>query len=204
MGAAVGRAAWILATIAVVGLVGWMTYDQIVRGPNRIRAENDGGTTLAAATASASAGSSASPIASASSTSALAIGDAGIMGVETGDGGLSLFGLLDAGGGMPTGAPRSVRLGVVLVQWAGAEGAPSSARGRADALKRAQELAEKAKTDFKATVKEGDSGSAEDVGRIPRGVLDRATEVAVFSMSAGDISEPLETPRGYWIVKRIE
>lgn len=201
MGAAVSRAAWILATLAVVGLVGFMTYDQIQRGPNRIRAENDGGNALAAASASAS--SAPTPLASASGSSAPMLGDAGIVGVDTGDGGLSLFGLLDAGG-MPNGAPRSVRLGVVLVQWAGAEGASSSARARPEALKRAQELAEKAKTDFKATVKEGDSGSAEDVGRIPRGVLDRTTEVAVFSMSAGDISEPLETPRGYWIVKRIE
>lgn len=203
MGATVSRVAWILATLAVVGLVGFMTYDQIQRGPNRIRAENDGGSTLAAASASASASSAPTPLASASGSGAPMLGDAGLVGVDTGDGGLSLFGLLDAGG-MPNGAPRSVRLGVVLVQWAGAEGASSSARARPDALKRAQELAEKAKADFKATVKEGDSGSAEDVGRIPRGVLDRATEVAVFSMSAGDISEPLETPRGYWIVKRIE
>jgi parvulin-like peptidyl-prolyl isomerase len=53
-------------------------------------------------------------------------------------------------------------------------------------------------------VKAGDSGSSEDIGRIPRGVLEHPTEVAVFSLSAGEISEPLETPRGYWIVKRLE
>jgi parvulin-like peptidyl-prolyl isomerase len=97
-----------------------------------------------------------------------------------------------------------VKLGVVLVQFAGAEGATSGARAKPDAFKRAQELAEQARTDWKATVKAGDTGSSEDIGRMPRGVLDRATEVAVFSLGAGDISEPLETPRGYWVVKRLE
>lgn len=168
-----------------------MTYEQLARGPGKPRADADAAAPVASASASAAASATAAPA------------DAGSGTLETTDGGLSLFGLLDAGV-MPSGAPRTVKLGVVLVQWAGAEGAPSSARSKADALKHAQGLAEKAKTDFKATVKEGDSGSAEDIGRIPRGVLDRATEVTVFSMTAGDVSEPLETPRGYWIVKRIE
>ena len=53
-------------------------------------------------------------------------------------------------------------------------------------------------------MKAGDSGSSEDIGRIPRGVLDRATELAVFSLEKDALSEPLETPRGYWVVKRIE
>lgn len=201
-GGVIGRWAWILASLAVIGLTSWLTYEQMLRGPARIRAENDAGATSGAAAAgSASAGSGTGAGASSGSASAA---DAGIV-VETTDagGGLSLFGLLDASA-MPSGAPRSVRLGVVLVQWAGAEGAPSSARSKVDALKHAQELVEHARQDFKATVKEGDSGSSEDIGRIPRGVLEQRTEVAVFSMAAGDISEPLETPRGYWIVKRIE
>jgi parvulin-like peptidyl-prolyl isomerase len=49
-----------------------------------------------------------------------------------------------------------------------------------------------------------DPGSAEDVGRIPRGVLDPRTEMAVFSLPPGTVSDVLETPRGYWIVKRID
>jgi hypothetical protein len=124
-----------------------------------------------------------------------------------GDGGFGLGGLgslLDAGAAMPTGAPRTVRIGVVLVQYAGAEGAPSSARAKADALKHAMELAEQARGDWKAAVKAGDSGSSEDIGRIPRGVLDRTTELAVFSLDKDSLSEPLDTPRGYWVVKRIE
>jgi hypothetical protein len=114
-----------------------------------------------------------------------------------------LTALLD-GGAMPTGAPRTVRLGVVLVQYVGAEGAPGTARTKPDALKRAVELAEQAKADWKAAVKAGDTGSSEDIGRIPRGVLDRTTELAVFSLEKDSLSEPLDTPRGYWVVKRIE
>ena len=124
---------------------------------------------------------------------------------SNGDGGLSLFNtLLSDSGAMPSGAPRAVKVGVVLVQFAGAEGASSSARAKPEAYKHAQGLAEQARADWTAAVKAGDAGSAVDIGRIPRGVLDRTTEVAVFSLGAGDISEPLETPRGYWIVKRLE
>ncbi|MEA2746298.1 MAG: hypothetical protein QOI41_441, partial [Myxococcales bacterium] len=107
-------------------------------------------------------------------------------------------------GAMPSGGPRSVRLGVVLVQFAGAEGASSSARAKPDALKHALELADQAKTDWKGAVKAGDVGSSDDIGRIPRGVLDQHTELVVFSLEKDAISEPLETPKGYWIVRRVE
>ena len=118
---------------------------------------------------------------------------------------LKFSGLFDGGlDSMPTGAPRTVHLGVVLVQFQGAEGASSSARNKKDALVEADKLAELAKTDFKKAVKGGDGGSGEDIGRIPRGVLDPRTEVAVFSLGANEIAGPLETPRGYWIVKRLE
>jgi len=111
--------------------------------------------------------------------------------------------LLDAGV-MPKGAPRSVRLGVVLIQFEGAEGASSAARSKKDALIEAQRLLDEARIDFKKAVHGGDSGSSDDIGRIPRGVLDPRTEIAVFSLGAGDVSDILETPRGYWIVKRLE
>ena len=188
----------ILLGAAVVVLVGWLTMDQM--GRSQIRRELDGGAD--AAVMAANAGDAGSG--SGTSTSTTATGAA----IETGgDGGLglgSLSSLFGDSGAMPTGAPRSVRLGVVLVQFAGAEGASSSARAKPDALDHAKQLAEQARTDWKAAVKAGDSGSSEDIGRIPRGVLDARTEVAVFSLSKDDISEPLETPRGYWIVKRVE
>lgn len=204
------RSLYILLSVVVVGGVAWLASEQVGRPRARATAEDAGAVTTAAPDAGSQAPTSAAGSASAASNGA-GVGDAGAAGaggaaaiLDTGDGGLSLFGLTIDGGSMPSGAPRAVRLGVILVQWAGAEGASSAARAKPDALKRAQELAEQAKTDFKAAVKAGDSGSAEDIGRMPRGVLDARTEVAVFSLAAGDISEPLETPRGYWVVKRID
>ncbi|MCA9584032.1 MAG: peptidylprolyl isomerase [Myxococcales bacterium] len=110
----------------------------------------------------------------------------------------------DDAGGLQKGAPKQVRLGVVLVQYAGAQGAPPNARTKAQAEELAQRIATTAQTDFRRAVLDGDSGSAEDVGRIPRGTLDPHTEVAVFGLAVGETSGVLPTPRGYWIVKRTE
>lgn len=194
------RWASIVLGMAVVVLVGWLTYPQMIHRP--IRPDQDAG---ALATTAASSGVAASTnTGDAGSGAGLPSGPMTALD-SNGDGGLSLFNtLLSDSGAMPSGAPRAVKVGVVLVQFAGAEGASSAARAKPDAYKHAQELAEQARADWKAAVKAGDTGSAEDIGRIPRGVLDRTTEVAVFSLGAGDISEPLETPRGYWIVKRLE
>ncbi|MBX3186982.1 MAG: peptidylprolyl isomerase [Labilithrix sp.] len=188
----VQRWAFIVASAGVIALVGYLTMEQ-ANGRGKVRRDPE-----AVATPSASA-SAPEPAASASASATPSPEP------ELGDGGISLFNtLLDDAGAMPSGAPRAVRVGVVLVQFAGAEGASSTARSKADALKHARELLEQARTDFKAAVKAGDSGSAEDIGRMPRGVLERSTEVAIFSLPAGEVSEPIETPRGYWIVKRIE
>lgn len=194
------RALSILFSIVIVGAIGWLASEQLGRPRPRVTPEDAGAAALAGADAGSGGGASAAATAATASASDGGTGG----GLDTGDGGLSLFGLTLDAGAMPSGAPRAVRLGVILVQWAGAEGASSTARAKPDALKRAAELAEQAKTDFKAAVKAGDSGSAEDIGRMPRNVLDARTEVVVFSLAAGDISEPLETPRGYWVVKRIE
>ncbi|MDB4944945.1 MAG: Peptidyl-prolyl cis-trans isomerase PpiD [Labilithrix sp.] len=186
----------VLFTAAVVLLVGWLTYEQLAKPIPHV-ADLDGGADGGAVVASSGGGAA---------TDAGAAADAGLTTptpVESGDGGLSLTFLTDSGA-LPTGAPRTVKLGVVLVQWTGAEGATGSARARPEALKRARELAEQARTDFKAAVKAGDTGSSEDIGRMPRGVLEAPVEAVVFSLAAGDLSEPLETPRGYWVVKRLE
>ena len=189
---------------AVVLLVGWLTMDQMSR--THIHAEAVDAGTDASASANANAGANGNASANAADSGAGAGATTTGPLDTTGDGGFSLTGLtnlLDAGS-MPAGAPRTVRLGVVLVQFAGAEGASSSARAKPDALKHALELAEQAKTDWKAAVKAGDVGSSDDIGRIPRGVLDHSTEVVVFSLEKDGISEPLETPKGYWIVRRVE
>lgn len=189
------RWAWIIVSGAVIALVAYLTIEQAGAGAKIKR--------VAEAKADGAAAASATPLAS--GNVAASGSGAPTPNLEVPEAGVSLFDTLMAdAGSLPTGAPRSVRLGVVLVQFAGAEGASSSARGKADALKHATTLLEEARTDFKAAVKAGDSGSAEDIGRIPRGVLERTTEVAVFSLGPGDVSEPIETPRGYWIVKRIE
>ena len=105
---------------------------------------------------------------------------------------------------LPDSAPKQVRFGVVLVTYVGAELASPTARSKHDALEHAQKLAADAKTDFHAAVRRGDDGSADDVGRIQRGVLEPVAEYALFTMPPGGVSEPIDTPRGYWIAKRIE
>ena len=101
-------------------------------------------------------------------------------------------------------APRSVRFGVVLVTYAGAEDAPRSARAKHDALELAGTLAAQAKDDFHAAVRKGDEGSADDIGWMHRRVIEPAPEYVLFSLPVGGVSDPIDTPRGYWIVKRIE
>ena len=106
--------------------------------------------------------------------------------------------------GLPTGSPKTVRFGVILVQYRGAELAPPHARPKQEALLLARTLAEAANTDFKGQVHRGDPGSMEDAGRIPRGVLEPSVEYALFMLPKGGVSEPLDTPRGFWIVRRID
>lgn len=101
-------------------------------------------------------------------------------------------------------APREVRFGVVLLQYRGAEGASGTARSKAAAETLARELATAAKTDFSAAVARGDAGSVADAGRIPRGVLEQSVEVALFSLKPGETAGPVDTPRGFWIVRRME
>jgi hypothetical protein len=125
------------------------------------------------------------------------------------EGGVAL-GLVDMGDAdtpgstLPAGSPKTVRFGVILVQYRGAQGAPASARPKDDAMVLAKSLAEAAKLDFKAQVAKGDPGSVDDAGKIPRGVLEPASEYALFTMSPGTTSGPIDTPRGFWIVRRIE
>jgi parvulin-like peptidyl-prolyl isomerase len=97
-----------------------------------------------------------------------------------------------------------VKVGVVLVSWQGAENAGTNTRPKADALTKAQELAAVAKTDFRRAVTQGDPGSAEDIGRIPRGTLDPRTEAVLFTLPSGEVSDVIETKRGFWIVKRLD
>jgi hypothetical protein len=100
--------------------------------------------------------------------------------------------------------PKSIVFGVILVTYKGAQGAPPSARSRDAALELAKTLADEAKQDFKATVAKGDKGSMENAGRMPRGMLEPAPEFVLFSLAKDAVSDPVDTPRGFWIVRRIE
>jgi hypothetical protein len=126
---------------------------------------------------------------------------------------------IDAGGGatmpdgtgvppLPANVPRQVRFGVVLVSYAGAQpsvsGGRPAVRGKGEALVLAEKLRATAEQDFHAAVQQGDSGSADDVGRIKVGMLEPAPEYILFTLPVGGVGSPVDTPRGYWVVKRLE
>lgn len=106
-------------------------------------------------------------------------------------------------GELPADAPRNISFGVVLVTYKGAERAPSGARPKSEAIDIAKRLAADAKEHFDEAVKKGDPGSNADAGSVPRGVLEPVLEYVLFSMKKGEVySDPIDTPRGYWIVRR--
>ncbi len=126
---------------------------------------------------------------------------------------------VDAGGGttlldgtpvppLPLGGPREVRFGVVLVSYAGAqpsaEGTRPSTRSRDAARELAEKLSATAQQDFHAAVQQGDAGSADDVGRVKLGILEPAPEYVLFSLPKDGVGGPVDTPRGFWIVRRLE
>jgi hypothetical protein len=109
---------------------------------------------------------------------------------------------------LPISAPRTVRFGVALVSYAGAQpnagGGRPSKRSKAEARALAETLLQVAREDFHAAVQQGDVGSADDVGRVKVGILEPAPEYILFTLPVGTVGGPVETPRGYWIVKRLE
>jgi hypothetical protein len=109
---------------------------------------------------------------------------------------------------LPFTVPRVVRFGVVLVSYAGAQpsagGGRAPTRSRADARALAAKLVATAKDDFHAAVQQGDAGSADDLGTIKLGLLEPAPEYVLFTLPVGGVGGPVDTPRGYWIVKRLE
>ncbi len=105
---------------------------------------------------------------------------------------------------LPDGAPKSVVFGAVLVEYRGAQGAARRTRDRAAADILARDLADQARKDFAVAVSKGDPGSTENAGAMPRGVLEAGVEHILFSLAVGEVGGPVDTPRGYWIVKRLE
>jgi hypothetical protein len=106
---------------------------------------------------------------------------------------------------LPAAAPARVGFGAVIFTYQGSQGARGDARSKDDARKRAAETIELAQKDFAAAVAKGDHGSTTDAGRVPRGVLEPPIEYYLFSLEKGKVHpEPIDTPRGYWVLRRNE
>jgi hypothetical protein len=109
---------------------------------------------------------------------------------------------------LPASVPRQVRFGVVLVSYTRAQpsvtGGRPSGRSRDEAKALADRLLTTAVQDFHAAVQQGDPGSADDLGRVKLGILEPAPEYVLFTLPLAGVGGPVDTPRGYWIVKRLE
>lgn len=105
---------------------------------------------------------------------------------------------------LPKDAPTRVKLGVALFRYEGAQGANSGTRTKEAARKLAEKALEDSKEDFSAVVEEADPGSSSDIGWLGRNVLEPSVEYAVFALDRDEILDrPLDTPRGFWVVKRV-
>lgn len=105
---------------------------------------------------------------------------------------------------LPKDAPSQVKLGVALFRYKGAEGASSGTRAKEEALKLAEKALATGDDRFATIVKQGDPGSSSDIGWLGRNVLEPAVEHAVFALDRDEVLDrPLDTPRGYWVVKRV-
>ncbi len=104
---------------------------------------------------------------------------------------------------LPDSAPQTVRFGVIIFRYQGAEFAPRDARSKEQARERAAASVTDAKRDFAAAAAKGDPGSTADAGRISRGILESAPEFVLFSLAKGEVSsEPVDTPVGFWVLRR--
>jgi len=104
---------------------------------------------------------------------------------------------------LPNSAPQQVSFGVVQFAYQGAQFAEKDTRTKEQARQKAEEALLLAKTDFAAAVSKGDRGSTTDAGRIPRGVLEPPIEYVLFMLDKRTVNPTLvDTPRGYWILRR--
>lgn len=185
--------------VALAALVGLVVVESGRKEPVRA-ASPDAGAENGAAPAEADAGAAAEAVDGGEDAGA---GEAAEAAPGGSDAGATLLSG-EAPPALPADAPKSVVFGVILVQYRGAQGAPPTTRSREAALELAKKIAEEAKTDFRAAVAKGDRGSMENAGRMPRGVLEPAPEYVLFSLPKGGVSEPVDTPKGFWVVRRIE
>jgi hypothetical protein len=106
---------------------------------------------------------------------------------------------------VPASAPQEVTFGVIVFGYQGAQFAAPGSRTKEQAKEKAVLAAAEAKHDFSAAVAKGDHGSTSNAGRMPRGMLEGAAEYVLFTLGKGEVaSEPVDTPRGYWVLRRID
>lgn len=111
-----------------------------------------------------------------------------------------------------TAAPDAIIAQHILVAYKGAKRAPKGVtRSKADAKARAAEALAKIKagTPFEDAVKEysDDQGSAErlgSVGKFHRDDMDPAFSGAAFALRPGQVSDLVETPFGFHVIKRTQ
>jgi hypothetical protein len=158
----------------------------------------------APASAPASASASTAPVAPPASASAAEPGDAAPLSDEFASVGFDILPDGRKAPPLPDSAPQTVSFGVIQFAYQGAQLAPPAARSKEQAKQRATQAIVEAKKDFSAAAAKGDPGSAADKGRIPRGMLEPAAEYLLFTLPKGEIyPEPVDTPRGYWVIRRI-
>ena len=111
----------------------------------------------------------------------------------------------------PTAPPEQIAAQHILVAWKGAQNAPASIkRTKAEAKKRAEEAAAKAKekgADFSALVAEytddeGTKGRQGSLGKFAKSKMTPAFADAAFALGVDQVSDPVETPFGYHVIKR--
>lgn len=121
--------------------------------------------------------------------------------------GSSRFNLMPDGSAvppLPEGAPTKVKLGIAIFRYQGAQSPPESRRTKKEAEELAKKAIAAAKVEFIEAVKMGDMGSHENIGWIGQGVLEKSVEYAVFTTDKDTLaSAPIDTPRGYWVIKRV-
>jgi hypothetical protein len=107
-------------------------------------------------------------------------------------------------------APDAVAAQHVLVAWKGAQGAPKTiTRSKTDAKKIADDVAARAKKgeEFSALVSQysDDPGSKErqgSVGKFTREKMTKSFSDAAFALPVGGVSDAVESPFGYHVIKR--
>jgi NIMA-interacting peptidyl-prolyl cis-trans isomerase 1 len=110
----------------------------------------------------------------------------------------------------PLVVPDTIAAQHVLVAYKGADKAPKGVtRTKAEARKRAEEVAAKAKggADFSALVAEySDDPAAKErqgsLGKFKREAMAKAFSDAAFALAVGESSGAVETPFGFHVIKR--